>query len=723
MIINRFHKTIICLLIICFICVLIGSINIIRSQTIGTTNNPNQSLLVGIAICLLCFLFIWKSFRWLNSLNEKNCYLFSLIIMLLMAGVMIAISFSARVTQFVDSIDVMDTAFYLRSHAEVTEELPYIRYVGSFGNNYPIILFESFLIRVLTWLRFQDIENVLNHLNVVVLMTAVVLTWLIVKETRGIRTAAKTIVICLLNPYLYLMVNWTYSMTYSLPIMMGSLYIALRLKKVRTTCCGIVLAFTEGILIGSGFLIRPTAVFPLIAAGIVWLPSFFRNIRQNLNSKRLVQFLCILAAIIFVVTFVNIRIDRKFGKIKHLNMPLSFWLLLGSHGDGAWNDADLDAVMAIQNPEDRAKFALDKARDNYIALGIDGTFSLWYNKMITAWADGTFFYRSPAVSEINTLSEYVRGSGARNQLTKIYCQAFRLLMIFGFLLACMAALAKKTMPEIVLIMIITIFGCVAFHAIWETNVRYSVPFILPMLTVMGYGIATIQEYADENNLWAKVHKRTIGILLMGFLIITCASLSSSLKEETTLNLYRIYSSANTRVCESIKPEGFTRLNQDFYTEKPFNTLFLKASLPPQISREDCSSYELTVFNDDEQILSRTQLLPEQLGGSGFKVSFDTISGYKHYHIKLEKTDPEKESILFYTQYTYGVNPYKGILTAGGGNAYPSDLMMDVYEMQQTSIYSNRIRIVVISIIILSAMFGIFIPVRRKSALNSRNSKR
>ena len=69
-------------------------------------------------------------------------------------------------------------------------------------------------------------------------------------------------------------------------------------------------------------------------------------------------------------------------------MPLSFWLLLGSHGDGAWNDEDLNAVKAVQNPEDRSKFALNKALKNYTALGVDGTLRLWCNKLIMAWADG-----------------------------------------------------------------------------------------------------------------------------------------------------------------------------------------------------------------------------------------------------------------------------------------------------------------------------------------------
>lgn len=719
--INRLHKTIIYLLIICFVCVFVGSIDVVRSQNIGLLNNTNLSLLTGFTICLLCFLLVWKIYRLLDALSEKGCFWFSIIVLIFIAGIFTVVSFSARVTQFSDAFDVIDTAFYLRKHVEATEELPYIQFVESFGNNYPVILFESFMIKILAWMGFQDIGIVLTHLNIIVLVVAIVLTWLIVKETRGVKAAAKTAVLCLLNPYLYLIVNWTYSMTYSLPIMMGILYIALRLKKVKTTAGGVALALTEGLLIGGGFLIRPTTVFLLIAAGIVWFPSLFSNIRKKLNRRRIIQILCIVFAAVLVIALVNIQVDRRFGRIKPRNLPLSFWTLLGSHDDGIWNGADFSAVRKAQDSEDIAKYALDQTVSNYRRQGVDGTLNLWYRKLVNTWADGGFFYREPAVSEGNSLSEYFLGNGARNQLTKIYCQAFRLFMIMGFLLACSIALVRKNIPEIVLIMMITVFGGIAFHMIWETNPRYDIPFILPALVVVGYGITFTQTYVNEKRIMGTAQKRTIWIVMMGFLIVACSSLSVTLKEETILNCYRIYSSANTRVCAVVEPEDFMELDQDFYAEQPFNTLFFMAALPSQKTREDCSCYELTILDDAGQTLIRLQMRPEQLGGSGHKVSFDNISGYKHYHVKLKKTEPEKDSILFYTQYAYGMDLYRGHLVIDDDKSYPSDLMMDVYETQQTSIYSNRMRIVVISIIVLSAMFAVFFPVRRKGAL-SGNSK-
>ena len=712
---SKFQRVIVFLLLICFACVFIGSVDIISSQTIGNSGNTNRSLLVGFALCGICFSLIYKSFYWLNTLNEKGCFLSSLVILFLMAGIMIAASFSARVMQFVDSYDVMDTALFLRKNAEATEELPYIKYIGSFGNNYPVILFESFLIKIIQWLKIQNSDIFLTHLNVVFILSAIVLTWLIIKETKGVKLATKMAVVCLFNPYFYLMVNWTYSMTFSLPIMMGIMYIALRLKKAEKRLEVIALGLFEGGLLGVGFSIRPTTVFPLIAAVLVWFP--FR-IKDIINRKIIIRVLCIAFSCILMLSFVNFQVDKHFGKIRHLNMPLSFWLMMGSHGDGVWNDEDLDAMMAIQNPQEKAKYALEQTLRNYATLGIDGTINLWYRKLIIAWADGGFFYWAPSVSEGNTLSEYLRGSGARNQLAKIYSQAFRLLMIVGFLLACIVALHKGKIPEIILIMMITIFGCVAFHSIWETNTRYSIPFILPMLVVVAYGISELQEYTDRRVTIKQ--KRAIGVVLIGFLFIACSNLNTALKEEKGLNFYCVASTCNNRINAPIQPYGFLQLDQEFYSKKPFNTLFFKTAIPAQKSKSECSSYDLNLLSDSGEKIFSTLLSPDQISGQGIRVSFDTISGYDHYFVQLRKVEPEKEPLLFYTRYTYAVDEYRGALTVDGGTNYQNDLLMDVYESKITKMYSNKVRIMVISLIMLSGFFSFFVPIGKEKTYNKRS---
>lgn len=707
--VNRFFKVLVFVLLICFVCVFIGSIDIIRSQTIGTTNDTNRVLLWGLTFLLISLLLVCKIYRWLDKQTEKSCFIFSLVMLGLTAAIMVTVSFCARVVQFSDSYDVLDTAFYLRQNVVASEDLLYLKFVGSFGNNFPVILLESFIIKVLLLLGIQNCVGVVTHFNVVLLFSAVVLTWLIVKETRGMRAAAKTAVVCLLNPYFYLIVNWTYSMTFSLPIMMGILYVAVRLKKAEKRWITILLALTEGALLGVGYLIRPTSVFPLIAAGLVWIPSIKK---QRINKKVIIQILCILLAIILVFLFVNYQINKHFGKIKHLNLPLSFWLMMGSHGDGIWNGEDLEAMLEIEDKAEKRQYALDQTKQNYESLGIDGILNLWNKKQVTTWADGSFFIREPSMSEGNAFSEYVLGFGSRNQLTMVNSRAFRMLSILGVLLACVFVLSRQKIPEITMIMLITIFGGVVFHSVWEANARYSIPFILPMLIVMEYGITAMQEYVGKHISLNNSQKRTLGLALTCFLAVVCSNLNILLLEERPINTYSVVSTANTRLCDAINPYNAYQLDQDFYGEKPFNTLFIKATLPEEKTKEECSGYDLSINNDEGISLFSTHISPEQVSGKGIKVSFDTISGYNHYHVKLRKTEPEKDPILFYTHYSYGVDEYRGVLTVDEGTAYTNDIMMDVYDAETTTIYSDAMRIALIVLILLLGVVIGFVPIKK-----------
>ena len=708
--INKFYRTIIYFLIVCFLCVFPGSLAAISNQTVGTAGNTTQSLLFGLTICLLCFLLIWKSFRYIDTLSERTCFAVSLLVLIMITGLFTVVSFSARVTQSSDSIDTMDAALYLSSHSKISTDLPCIKYIGSFRNNYPQILVQSNLIKVLSRLGCHDFEVVLNHLNILLLVSTIVLTWLIVKDSRGIRAAAKTAVVCLFNPYLYLLVNWTYTLTYSLPIMMGILYVALQLKKTKTTHSRVALAILEGLLSGIGFLIRPTAVFPLIAGLIIWFPSV---IKKQMKKEKAVQWLCALLSFVLIVVIVNIQANRKFDEIQSMNLPMSFWLMMGSHDNGKWCEADFEAIRAIPNHEDKAIFAWNQAINNYKLQGIGETISLWFRKMNILWANGELLFYSPAVSEGNVLSNYFLGSSARHQLVTLYCNVFRLLMIIGFLITCITNLIRKRTPEIILIMLITIFGGCVFHLFWETNTWYSAPFILPMLIVDSDGITTMQEHFDKMRILNKVPSRALSFVLMCFLLVVCICLNSTLRKETVLNTYRIYSTANTRFSEAIAPSDFACLNQDFYTKKSFNSLFIKSALPEQLSQEEYSEYELTLLNDEEQVVFQSLLLPDQLSGPGFKVSFDTVSGYEHYYIRIEKMEPEKKSILFYTHYTYGLDPYKGELTINNGPAYPSDLLVDVFYAQKTAFYGSKVRIILTALILSSGALIVFLPTKKK----------
>ena len=193
-----------------------------------------------------------------------------------------------------------------------------------------------------------------------------------------------------------------------------------------------------------------------------------------------------------------------------------------------------------------------------------------------------------------------------------------------------------------------------------------------------------------------------------------------MKEKTTLNFYRVFSTEQNRVCAEIKPGDFQELTQDFYTDKPFNSLYFRVAIREQKTKEESSGYILYILNDEGKELCKKEIIPDQIGKTGVTVSFDTISGYSHYQIKFVKKEPEKESILLYTQYTYGEDSYRGTLTVDGSEPYPNDVYMDVFETQETTVFSDKVRIAAVISILMAGAYIAFVPVRNKRKLVPNN---
>ncbi len=259
-----------------------------------------------------------------------------------------------------------------------------------------------------------------------------------------------------------------------------------------------------------------------------------------------------------------------------------------------------------------------------------------------------------------------------------------------------------------------------FHLIWETNIRYSIPFILPMIIVAEYGISSCIEYTEKKKPESGV-SRMSKIALIGIIVLACAVLNLALKEKKELLFYRILTSSSQRINMPVEPKNFEYLHQDFYEKNPFNTIFIKASLPEQKTVNECSEYELSILSDDGSVIHQMLLLPKDVKGQGITVNFTTISGYDHYFIRLRKADPEKDSIIFYTKYTYGLDEYSGSLKTDRESNYINDLIMDVYEVQRTSVFGDKPRKIVVIGLMAVVLMAVFVPDKKKFATEAHES--
>ena len=156
--------------------------------------------------------------------------------------------------------------------------------------------------------------------------------WLILKECVGIRAANKALILCTFNPIYYCLVFWIYSLTFSLPVMMGIVYVAIRIYKcIDIKKKEVLLEIFLGILIVVGYELRPTNVFPVIAM-VLALPlvlSKHHVLKKILRSG----IVALIAAVVLSVTVSTVK-DRYFGEIQDQNYPILYWISMGSHGSG-----------------------------------------------------------------------------------------------------------------------------------------------------------------------------------------------------------------------------------------------------------------------------------------------------------------------------------------------------------------------------------------------------
>ena len=164
-----------------------------------------------------------------------------------------------------DSYDDLDTAAWIASHGAVDVDNYHIKYMGAFSNNYTLTLIFAVILKVLPFLQMSGILMVLTLMNAVAILVAIFLMWLILKECVGIRAANKALILCTFNPIYYCLVFWIYSLTFSLPFMMGIVYVAIRIYKCIDIKKEVLLEIFLGILIVVGYELRPTNVFPVIA--------------------------------------------------------------------------------------------------------------------------------------------------------------------------------------------------------------------------------------------------------------------------------------------------------------------------------------------------------------------------------------------------------------------------------------------------------------------------
>ncbi len=628
-------------------------------------------MVFGLFLTWQLILLVRQVFRWINGIDDtrKQAVITGILFLIcFLISISVVMFVPARPTT--DSFDDLDTAYYVWKNGPVQKDLVHMPLIKAFGNNYMLILFFAQVLKVFFPLihTSEGMLAFLHIMNVGVLLLATFLTWTFVYLLRGIKAANRVLFLCVINPLYYGILVWIYSLLYSLPIMMGILLVALLLYRSKSKLHIVLLSCILGCLVSAGYECRPTAVFPYIA--LVFAGTMFLLQRRQVKKILLCGVLSLMVIAATETAMSNVK-NYYFAEAKPGNYPIYYWLSMGSHGTGGigTNQEEEEIVKSKLSTEEKSDLLKQNMIDNYKNNGILGTLRLWNRKMCVTWADGYASLNGRmSYGEIGTdLQDYMGGN--HKQIFMLYAQAYRILLCIGFLLFGIKYLRCRQMRIDRFIVLLSVLGGIAFYWIWEMKDIYSAAFLLLWIMLAEEGI---NEEKIPGLVVLRKNRMTMAAYFM-VVIVMCAGWVYISRSVCSFEYMRICSNVNRRIKKTIKQAD--RIDQTFYSDKPFNEIIVFAQCNKKPSA--VSGYSLRITDSKDTVLLSEEIGADDIQDGRITLRFDDISGKNQpFHLSIEKEETEKKNLFFSTKNPYFIDAYRGELYIDS-KLQPGDLTMNV----------------------------------------------
>lgn len=556
-------------------------------------------------------------------------------------------------------------------------------YFARYGNTYPFTILMYYICRGIHFWGINSYEPVLMILNIILIDISGVFALHLAEMLRGRIMAIRLLFLFLICPTTYEWIAYTYTNTFSMPFVMGTLYFGIKTaRKRKGRIKNIILA---GVLGAIGYQIRATTIIPLIAVllGIV--------ISQKIKSAKQKCILILITLAIFIGTATGSSIicqNHLKNKTIDRTFPITHWLMIGVNTEynGSTNAEDVNFSMSFPSKKEKVKGNLNRIKERLAKMGPVGYIVLTIKKMQYVWGDGTDgclrYYTSG--EDISLLHSYLYGD--RSGVAILYRQIFRSGTFLFALIGVIYQLRKKVLDEFFVISLCA-FGAILFFILWEANSKYNISFMELFLLLMADGICCVKRSVR----WkpkrfgeiARVQVKEVVFMLLAVIPLCLTSL---------MILDRTYYTSNQSVYRDVKiqnsswNEEFISLKnkgefacQTFTTGKTFNEVRVLTKPEQHIN---AGSYRFELSDEHGNVLF-VQEFPKQnektMKWQEFDVpeiyTDDNVRQYKIKIICIKKLDKGMGLRL-------GITPYKTYDLYTGGK-----FMVNSSEYQQDMTFS------------------------------------
>ncbi len=365
-------------------------------------------------------------------------------------------------------------------------------YFYIFPNNLGGLCLLTLLFKVTRIFGVNDYFFIASVFNALLFAGTFVITALISKRLFGAKSAVILIALFLITPPFYLIAPVFYTDSLSLIFPVAAVHLFFIGKDKKSVPFKLLLYFLSAVIIAMGGLIKMTVIIALIAAVIYLLVTR--------DWKNLVSY-TVIGAVTLTALFVGFdrymyseHLDRE--KADKMNTPIYYWLDLGVHGQGTYNNDIYNLSRYTEDPEERIEllkadivYALDE-------LEVNGILNLASAKLARAFGDGTFAlsdFLDDSPHKPSAIHDSITYGGENYLAYEVWCTG----VFFAALVLMLFSVGAVKKHKELLLFLIAVFGVMLFLVFWEINSRYITTFIPFIFISASAGIKELAKAADK----------------------------------------------------------------------------------------------------------------------------------------------------------------------------------------------------------------------------------
>lgn len=629
-----------------------------------------------------------------------------------------------------DSGFVIGAAASLVEKGKVTEEAFY--YMSVYPNQNTFVMITAALIKLgnLLGVTAADRSLLFNLFNMACLDLSVFLVFPILKKIRPDLPGWKLcriLLVLLCNPFLYVGVSYYYTITLSLPLSQGFLYLMLSLfckedcqketEKRNKLALKMILA---GVLLGAGYELRATAVIFAIGAVAVGVWMLIEGMYKKRGS--LVMALCLMVITALLTASALSSFQEKYVGIdtEDTAFPASHWLMMSLTMPGSHNGEDEAYTASFPTREEKEEAVKVRMKEKLDAMSFQDYFTLVKTKIKNTFGTGMNGYTIFLADALRTDSIYEGVFGNRRDITVLWHQGYHLFIMAGILLALgrflYLTVKGKEIDFCVFLQGLILLGAILFYVLWEASEQYSVPFMMLMFTlgITGYlDCGSREEKGGKDEKEQSVRRRQSNFLFAlslgaaAFILIFGIYRYRAITEAigSWSHPVAVQILANT----SYPVDDGTEIVQRLELSEAFNHLVIQWRNPAQ--ENSTAVYRLALKEEDSQNIvfeEEIRAAGTAYNGAGIYEFEEVVPKETAYELCLEKIEGSPEDDLEFVVYDmYGYQPYPAgnlyLKESGEQREMAASLLFSVSQEYQGS-YMGKIKYM----IFISLLFLIFL---------------